>query len=81
MPRTFVVRIDLARLQANLSAQVRRPLAESEVLDWLRDAGFTRVSSDHWLVAEPDLGHLLPAEVLGVPIVQEETEPSLGRDL
>jgi hypothetical protein len=68
--RIFLITIDLPKLRANLSREDGRDLAESEVLSWLSDAGFTRVESG-WTVREPDLGQLDPSEVIAAEVIEE----------
>lgn len=66
MPHRVIVDIDLVALAANLSREEGgRPVGEGEVRQWLRDAGFAP-HGDRWIVSEPDLGQLEPAEVLSI---------------
>ena len=62
MPKRVIVDIDLSAVAANMSREERRDVSEAEVRQWLRDAGFTAYG-DRWIVDEPDLGQLEPAEV------------------
>ena len=59
------VKIDIQLLQTHLSAEDKRPTSEAEVLQFLRDSGFTP-TGDAWTVDEKDLGQLDPAEVVEV---------------
>jgi hypothetical protein len=59
------VKIDLPALIAHLSREEGRTLSQSEVIQWLEDAGFTP-AGDYWSVVETDLGQLDPSEVLDV---------------
>jgi hypothetical protein len=66
MANQLRIRIDWVRLQQNMSKQEGRAVGDDEIHQWLTDAGFTRDREDSWIVNEPDLGHLDPAEVLSV---------------
>ena len=63
MSRRFRVQLDRQRLLNNLAREDGRLWTDAELDQWLLDAGFQR-SGDRWLVAEEDLSHLDPAEVV-----------------
>jgi hypothetical protein len=69
--RTFLVRIDLAALTANLGREDRQQYPRQKVLRWLAEAGFKAVAPGHWTVEEQDLGHLQPSEVLHAELVDD----------
>jgi len=69
MPRRFIVQINVERVRQALSVADGAAWTAEQVVAWLSDAGFSRVDDTTWLVAEPDLGQLEPAEVT---IVREE---------
>ncbi|WP_428937814.1 hypothetical protein [Fontivita pretiosa] len=71
MPSRVRVKIDLARLKAHLSREEGRPLGDEQVLQWLHDAGFISSGEGYWIVAESDLGHLDPSEVLEIARLAE----------
>ena len=71
MSRRLRVRLDLARLIANLSRDEQRQMPEEEVLQWLSDAHFTRQDGNYWIVSESDLGQVDPSEVLEVEPLNE----------
>jgi hypothetical protein len=75
MPPTLRVRIDICLLRGHLSAEDAREWSTLEVYRFLHDAGFTP-DGDHWLVAEPNLGHLQPEEVTAITRVGEEPDKS-----
>jgi hypothetical protein len=63
MSRRFRVQIDRGRLLTNLAREDGRQWTDAELDLWLIDAGFR--GADHvWLVAEEDLSHLDPSEVV-----------------
>jgi hypothetical protein len=59
------IKLSLPLLVEHLSREERRPVPESEVLQWLVDARFTR-DGDYWIVSEADLGQVEPSEVLEI---------------
>ena len=63
MNRVFRVRINRELILANLSREDGRHWSDAELEQWLLDAGFRRVD-DQWVVAEENLGHLDPSEVI-----------------
>jgi hypothetical protein len=65
MPKRLIVDVDLPAVAANLSSEERREVSEPEVRQWLLDAGFMPFG-DRWVVDEPNLGHLEPAEVRSI---------------
>ena len=68
----FLVRVHMATLRANLSNADACEYTPEEVEEWMLAAGFRR-RGDHWLVEEPDLGCLDPAEVCEIrPVWSEE---------
>jgi len=71
MPSRVRVKIDLARLKAHLSREEGRPLSDEEVVRWLQDAGFVSGREGYWIVAESELGHLDPSEVLEIARLAE----------
>jgi len=71
MPKRVIVDIDLSTLAANLSSEDRRAVSEQEVRQWLLDAGF-RPHGERWIVNEPDLGQLEPAEVRSLEDAPDE---------
>jgi len=75
MPRVFIVKIDLARLRANLSKQEGRQLRDREVEQWLADAGFRWKDDARWQIEEPHLGQLDPSEVVEAVVVDEKDDP------
>ncbi len=75
MPRVFIVKLDLARLRANLSAQEGRPVQQHEVEQWLTDAGFRWHDDARWRIEEPHLGQLHGSEVVEAEIVDETDDP------
>ena len=70
MSRVFRVRIDREKVLANLSREDGRPWTGAELDQWLLDAGFERYN-DGWLVAEENLGHLDPSEVLSAEPIEK----------
>jgi hypothetical protein len=62
-PRKFRVTIRLEHLRRNLSAADGMEYTDADVRRWLRDAGFEAIGEGRWIVDEPNLGHLDPAEV------------------
>jgi hypothetical protein len=71
MKRRLRVKLNVPVLIAHLTREEQRPVREDEVVRWLRDAGFT-ASGDAWIVAEADLGHLDPSEVISVEPLDDE---------
>src|SRR3982751_5056098 len=71
LPRYFRVRIDMSLLRRRLSTEDRREWSTTEVRHFLLDAGFVP-DHDAWVVAEAELGHLLPDEVLAAEAEPEE---------
>ena len=67
LPRYFRVRIDMSLLRRRLSTEDRREWSTTEARQFLQDAGFVP-DHDAWIVAEPDLGHLLTDEVLSAEL-------------
>jgi hypothetical protein len=63
MPKRFIVKIDLARVQQSLSQADAVDWTIEDVRQWLERAGFTSIGDNTWSVAEPDLGQLDPSEV------------------
>ena len=59
------IRINLDLLRQNISEGEGRPWSEAEVLQWLRDAGFT-AEGEWWITREADLGQLDAEEVTAV---------------
>ena len=71
-PMRFLVRVRMAILQANLSVADACEYTAREVEEWMLAAGF-RPRGDQWLVEEPDLGCLDPAEVSEIrPVWSDE---------
>ena len=64
MGRRFKVQIDRQRLLTDLAREDGRVWSDAELDQWLMEAGFTRMEDGTWTVAEEDLGHLDPAEVI-----------------
>ena len=71
MPKRVIVDINLALVAANLSREEQRAVSEQEVRQWLHDAGF-RPRGERWIVDEPDLGQLDPAEVRSLEDAPDE---------
>ena len=65
MKRRLRVKLNIPELIAHLTREEKRPVREDDVIQWLKDAGFT-AAGDAWIVAEADLGHLDPSEVISV---------------
>lgn len=61
--RKLRIRINWRRLQEKMSQEEGRPLDDHHVRQWLLDGGFEPQPDGSWIVAEPDLGQLEPAEV------------------
>ena len=64
MARRFKVNIDRHRLLTNLAREDGRVWSDLELDQWLTEAGFTRLGDGSWTVAEENLGHLDPTEVI-----------------
>lgn len=64
--RRLRVKLNMPVLVAHLSREEGRDMSEEEVLQWLRDAGFSQQDENYWIVSEADLGQVDPAEVLEV---------------
>ena len=73
MSRVFRVRITRELVLANLSREDGRPWSDAELEQWLLDAGFRRVD-DQWVVAEENLGHLDPSEVIAAEPLEENAQ-------
>jgi hypothetical protein len=71
MVRRFRITIDLPRLRENMSRQEGRALSDTEIRQWLQDAGFAPAIDETWIIDEPDLGQLDPSEVQSVEEVVE----------
>jgi hypothetical protein len=69
--RRMRVRLDMPALMANRSREEGHAVPEEQVVEWLKDAGFTREDETHWTVLEADLGQLEPSEVLEVEPLDE----------
>lgn len=65
MARRFLVKIRLGVLRSNLSRADGYDYTQAEVIQWLKDAGFSP-AGESWNVSESDLGHLDPSEVVEV---------------
>ena len=65
------IRINLNLLRENVSKAEGRPWSEAEVLQWLRDAGFT-ADGDWWFGPEADVGQLDPEEVTAVEDAEDD---------
>ena len=66
MKRRLRVRLNIPLLIEHFSREQGQAMTEDEVFQWLTDAGFKREDKTYWIVAEPDLGQVDPAEVLEV---------------
>ena len=66
MSKRLRVKLDLAVLVKHRSKEEGRAVSETEVFEWLSEAGFTRDGATHWIVMERDLGQVEPDEVLEV---------------
>jgi len=66
--RCFRVKLNLPLLTGNLAREDARDISHDEVIRWAQEAGFTRCG-DSWLVAEANLGHLDPSEVLAIDVI------------
>ncbi len=64
MSKQFRVRVDVAKLHANLERFTRRRCTEAEVEKYLRDSGVVRQPDGTFLVSEEDFHFLAPDEVL-----------------
>jgi hypothetical protein len=62
-PAELLVKVDVRRLHANLRLSWGRPLRDSEVGEFLAQAGFRRVA-DGWIALERCLMALDPSEVI-----------------
>jgi hypothetical protein len=71
MNRRLRVKLNMPALIAHLTREEQRAVSESDVVRWLKDAGFT-ASGDVWIVAEADLGHLDPSEVISVEALGDD---------
>jgi hypothetical protein len=56
-----------------MSREEGQPVTADDVNQWLRDAGFVQ-SNDYWIVAEVELGHLDPSEVISVEPINDGPE-------
>jgi hypothetical protein len=65
MNRRVRVKINMTALVRHLSREEKREVPEDDVVRWLKAAGFT-AAGDVWIVAEADLGHLDPSEVVAI---------------
>jgi hypothetical protein len=74
MARRLRVKLNVPLLAENLSKEDSQVTSESEVREWLQDAGFTP-HGDWWLVTEADLGQVDPSEVLEIA---PEDDPGVG---
>ena len=74
VPRLLWITLNMPLLRENLSKEDRREVAEAEVRQWLKDAGF-EPSNGGWLVWEQDLGQLLPDEVTHAEVRDEAKAP------
>jgi hypothetical protein len=67
-PAELLVKVDVRRLHANLRLSWGRPLRDSELRDFLVQAGFRPVR-DGWIAVERSLMALDPSEVISsVPL-------------
>ena len=67
LEQTYRVRIDLARIQANVLALEGGRLSEWAIRNWLRSVGFTPDPDGRtWLAGRDCLGRLHPTEIIGL---------------
>ena len=70
---TVRLKVNMPVLIENLSREERGAVRENDVVRWLKDAGFT-ASGDAWLVAEANLGHLDPSEVISAEPISDDAD-------
>jgi hypothetical protein len=73
MNRQVRIRVNMPVLIRNMSREEGQPVSADDVTQWLRDAGFVQ-SNDYWIVAEVELGHLDPSEVICVEPINDDPE-------
>jgi hypothetical protein len=61
--RKLRIRINWRRLKQKMSQEQGRLLDDHQLRQWLLDGGFAPQADGSWIVNEPDLGQLEPAEV------------------